>query len=118
MSVNLPIGPLQITYTDGTTTTTGTIFVDNTVPAFAVGNASVTLNYPGSPDGPQGATVTGGQVQAAWQAFVSAPLGRVAPQNFIGTFKNNLQGSGTLTTEDTATPGPSSTLNWTAQLGE
>lgn len=122
MSMNF--GPLQIIFTETNsgTTTTGTIHVKALPPGGPLPNinASVTLNGPVSSAGPQQAAVSeGGDVQATWSAQVTASsVFGVVPLNFTGTFTNNLQGTGKLTTGDPATPGSLSTQDWTAQLGE
>jgi len=112
MSVSLPIGPLQITYTAGTTTTSGTIQV-NAPPAGSPAGTlpSVVFSSAGNPTPiTQHATVrmSSGAIEAGWNVAGNVLL-------FKGTFSNNLQGSGTLTESG---PNGLITQHWTAQLGE
>jgi hypothetical protein len=114
MSISLPIGPLQITYTAGTTTTIGTIQVNAPPAGSPAGTpASVVFSSAGNPTPPpitQHATVTtsSGAIEAGWNVAGSVLL-------FTGIFSNNLRGSGTLTESG---PNGLITQHWTAQLGE
>ena len=118
MSVNLPIGPLQISYTGEGVNTTGTIQV-NPPPAGSPAGPppSLVLGAAGNPaTNTQAATATTSAtdmtLHAGWQVETAA--GRYS-FSFTGNFTSRLQGTGTL-----ITVGGTGRISqvWRAQLGE
>jgi len=118
MSVNLPIGPLQISYTGEGVNTTGTIQVNPPPAGSPAGTPpSLVLGAAGNPaTNTQAATATTSAtdmtLHAGWQVETAA--GRYS-FSFTGNFTSRLQGTGTL-----ITVGGTGRISqvWRAQLGE